>query len=60
MSMKSGGSVSYSLSDLFVGLGVLLLGAAVVLSQGWMGVLAYAGVVCLAVGLLLARKEVGR
>lgn len=42
--------------DGLIALGALFLALAVGLALGWVGVLAYVGVLCLAVGLALARR----
>lgn len=55
--MKSAGSVSYS--DILTAIGVALLAGAVWCAVGWVGVLAYAGVIFIIIGLALARKEGG-
>lgn len=46
-------------SDGLIAAGLLLLGGAMYLATGWVGVLAYLGAVCLVVGLLWARDQAG-
>jgi hypothetical protein len=45
------------IADWLVAAGLLLLGGAMYLATGWVGVLAYLGAVCLVVGLLWARDK---
>lgn len=43
--------------DLLAVVGLLLIGLAVYLAAGWIGVLGFAGTVCIVAGLLLGRKR---
>lgn len=43
--------------DLLTVAGLLLIGLAVYLAAGWIGVLGFAGTICIIAGLLLGRKR---
>lgn len=43
--------------DLLAVAGLLLIGLAVYLAAGWIGVLGFAGTICIVAGVLLGRKR---
>ena len=55
--MKSEGSVNFDLADALVTTGVLLLGVAILAAFGVIAIIAYAGTLCLVLGVVLARRD---
>lgn len=45
------------LDDILIFVGVVLLGAAVFVTLGWVGIMAYVGALCLVVGMLILQRE---
>ncbi len=58
--MKSEGSkaAGFDRADALVGLGALLIGAALWFLMGWPGVLAWAGFLVMAIGVAEARRKI--